>query len=465
MPNTPIIPTNITVHLGRPQDAAQNITLPFPEYIKNVASSEIYPTWPESAIRANIYAQISYTLNRVYTEFYRSQGYPFDITSSTAYDQSFVYGREIFDNISQIVDEIFNSYIRRQGSVAPLFSAYCDGVEVSCGGLSQWGTVSLARAGLTPYEILQNYYGDDIDIVSGVPVGNVNNSAPAVPLQLGQANPNVELVQTRLNRISRNYPAIPKISPVDGFFGSSTEDAVLAFQRIFGLTQDGIVGSSTWYRILYIYNGVKRLSELNAEGLSLSEVSSQYPSLLSLGSSGDGVRYLQYYLDYIANFVPTVSSVAVDGFFGEETQRSVISFQNTYSLTPDGVVGELTWNTIYNVYLGLVSSLPLSYTEGLTVPFPGKILTLGSEGEDVLLLQEYLRYLAGAYPQIPMIEADGVFGESTQNAVIAFQDLFGIDLIRGSVGLLTWNAITSAYDDVYNGNLASQGQYPGAPIS
>ncbi|MBP3437669.1 MAG: peptidoglycan-binding protein [Clostridia bacterium] len=465
MPNTPIIPTNITVHLGRPQDAAQNITLPFPEYIKNVASSEIYPTWPESAIRANIYAQISYTLNRVYTEFYRSQGYPFDITSSTAYDQSFVYGREIFDNISQIVDEIFNSYIRRQGSVAPLFSAYCDGVEVSCGGLSQWGTVSLARAGLTPYEILQNYYGDDIDIVSGVPVGNVNDSAPAVPLQLGQANPNVELVQTRLNRISRNYPAIPKISPVDGFFGSSTEDAVLAFQRIFGLTQDGIVGSSTWYRILYIYNGVKRLSELNAEGLSLSEVSSQYPSLLSLGSSGDGVRYLQYYLDYIANFVPTVSSVAVDGFFGEETQRSVISFQNTYSLTPDGVVGELTWNTIYNVYLGLVSSLPLSYTEGLTVPFPGKILTLGSEGEDVLLLQEYLRYLAGAYPQIPMIEADGVFGESTQNAVIAFQDLFGIDLIRGSVGLLTWNAITSAYDDVYNGNLASQGQYPGAPIS
>ena len=152
----PIIPENITVHLGRPSASAQNVTLPFPEYIKNVASSEIYPTWPESAIRANIYAQISYALNRIYTEFYRSQGYDFDITNSTANDQSFIYGRDIFENISLIVDDIFDSYVRRQGSIEPLFTAYCDGIEVQCNGLSQWGTVTLAERGLTPYQILTN---------------------------------------------------------------------------------------------------------------------------------------------------------------------------------------------------------------------------------------------------------------------------------------------------------------------
>lgn len=465
MPSVPIIPESITVHLGRPTEAAENVTVSFPDYIKNVASSEIYPTWPESAIRANIYAQISYALNRVYTEFYRSQGYDFDITSSTAYDQSFVYGREIFDNISKTVDDIFNSYVRRQGSVAPLFTAYCDGVEVSCSGLSQWGSVSLARAGQTPFEILQSYYGEDIELVEGVPVGNASDSAPAVPLRVGQVNPNVELVQTRLNRIARNYPAIPKIAPVNAAFGASTEDAVKAFQRIFGLTEDGIVGPATWYRILYVYNGVKRLSELNAEGLSLEEVSSQYPSMLSLGDTGSGVFYLQYYLSYIADFVPTVPTVTVDGIFGEETAAAVRAFQRTYGLSVDGVVGELTWNAIYNVYSGLVSSIPLSYTEGLTVPFPGTLLSLGAQGEDVRLLQEYLRFISEAYPQIPSVTSDGFFGEETERAVIAFQDLFGIDLIRGSVGGLTWNAITSVYDDVYNGRLASEGQYPGAPIS
>ena len=151
----PVIPENITVHLGRPTESARNVTVPFADYIKNVASSEIYPTWPENALRANILAQISFTLNRIYTEYYRSRGYDFDITNSTAFDQSFVYGRDIFENISQIVDEIFNEYIRRSGSVEPLFAVYCDGINVQCNGVSQWGSVELANQGLTPYEILQ----------------------------------------------------------------------------------------------------------------------------------------------------------------------------------------------------------------------------------------------------------------------------------------------------------------------
>lgn len=465
MPLTPTIPALITVHLGAPNAPAQNVTLPFADYIKNVASSEIYPTWPDSAIRANIYAQISYALNRVYTGYYRSQGYDFDITNSTAFDQSFVYGRDIFENISATVDDIFDSYLRRQGSVEPLFAAYCDGVEVNCEGLSQWGTVTLANDGLLPYEILQVYYGDNIDIVTDVPVGGGANSAPAIPLREGQINPNVELVQTRLNRISRNYPAIPKIYPTDGVFGPSTTAAVKKFQEVFGLTPDGVVGTATWYRILYIYNGIKRLSELNSEGLRLEEISTQYPFVLREGSEGTGVLVLQYYLTYISRFVPTVSPTAIDGVFGADTARAVRAFQGSYGLTADGVVGEETWARIYDVYRGLVASIPLEYREGVTVPFAGEALTLGSEGAEVKLLQEYLNYIARTYTAIPTVTADGVYGPATQAAVTAFQELFAVPGGRGVVTAVTWNAIVSVYEDLYAGGIAAPGQYPGYTIN
>ena len=244
MPNVPTIPESVTVHLGRPDQAAPNVTVSFPDYVKNVASSEIYPTWPEEAIKANILAQISFALNRIYTEYYRSRGYDFDVTSSTAADQSFVYGREIYGNISETVDEIFNSYVRRRGNVEPLFAVYCDGIEVTCDGLSQWGSVPLAKEGLTAMEILKTYFGEDIELVTDVPVGS-SGSAPPVPLREGAAGPYVETLQTRLNRISANYPLIPKIYPVNGFFGQTTENAVKAFQSAFDLTPDGIVGPAT----------------------------------------------------------------------------------------------------------------------------------------------------------------------------------------------------------------------------
>ena len=316
MPNLPYIPAEITVHLGAPDEAAQNVTVPFVDYIKNVASSEVYPTWPESALRANIYAQISFALNRIYTEYYRSRGYDFDITNSTAYDQSFFYGRDIFGNVSDIVDEIFNSYLVRQGFIEPLFAQYCDGDRVTCPGLSQWGSLSLAEQGYTPYQILTYYYGDDIDIVKTDDVRGIEGSVPAVPLLRGSSGPDVQTIQNRLNRIATNYPAIPKISPVNGVFGESTEESVRAFQRVFGLAEDGIIGEATWYAIQRIWNAVKRLSELYSEGLTLSDVSSQYPSRLALGSTGQGVEVLQYYLRYVAGFLATVPSVEVDGVFG-----------------------------------------------------------------------------------------------------------------------------------------------------
>ena len=296
MPNLPTIPEYITVHLGAPDSPAQNITVPFTEYIANAASSEIYPTWPESAIRANIYAQTSFALNRIYTEFYRSRGYDFDITNSTAYDQSFVRGRNIFENIERIVDEIFNSYIRRRGNIEPLFAAYCDGVEVQCNGLSQWGSVSLAEEGYTPYEILQYYYGNDIDIISNAVVEGSSVSAPQFPLSVGTSGDRVRILQLRLNRISDNYPSIPKVATIDGIFAEDTEAAVVRFQEIFGLSPDGIVGNSTWYAVNRIYNAVKRLNELDSEGIRLEEVTKQYPGALSFGSRGLGVRNLQYFL-------------------------------------------------------------------------------------------------------------------------------------------------------------------------
>ena len=239
--NIPFIPETITVHLGPPNSDAPNVTVPFIDYVTNVASSEIYPTWPESAIRANIYAQISFALNRVYTEFYRARGYDFDITNSTASDQYFVNNRDYFENISEIASEIFNSYIVRQGSVEPLFAQYCDGVRVSCNGLSQWGSVELANQGYTPYEILQYYYGNDINIVRDAPIMNVSSSSPATPLRLGSGGNEVRTLQLRLNRISDNYPSIPKIASPDGVFSFDTENAVKRFQEIFGLTPDGIV--------------------------------------------------------------------------------------------------------------------------------------------------------------------------------------------------------------------------------
>ena len=460
----PTIPETITVHLGPPGSDAQNITVPFVDYIKNVASSEIYPTWPESAIRANIYAQISFALNRIYTEYYRSRGYDFDITNTTQNDQYFVPGRDYFENISRIVDEIFDSYIRRQGVVEPLFAQYCDGVQTQCPGLSQWGTVTLAEQGQIPYEILQHYYGDNIDIVTDVPLTAPDTSVPSVPLRLGMAGDDVRVLQIRLNRISKNYPAIPKISPVDGYFGGETEEAVREYQRIFNLTPDGVVGRATWYSILRIYNSVKKIAELNSEGITLEEVSRQFPEVLQKGSEGTGVRLLQYFLSYIAAFVPTVQPTGIDGFFGPATTQSVRSFQQNYSLPVTGIVDEATWYAIYNAYQGLIASIPPQFMEGTTVPYPGFALRVGTENEYVTVLQEYLNYIGKTYTQIPYVPVTGYFGALTYNAVSAFQRLFGLEE-DGVADVETWNAIAEVYEDLYSGSTTTPGQYPGYTIT
>ncbi len=459
----PVIPETITVHLGAPDEPAANVTLPFINYIMNVASSEIYPTWPEEAIRANIYAQISYALNRVYTEYYRSRGYDFDITNSTQYDQYFVNGREIFENIQQIVGDIFNDYIRRQGSVEPLFAQYCNGTTVTCNGLSQWGSVDLAQAGYTPYRILTNYYGNDIDIVQNAPVGGSTVSAPTTPLQLDSAGGEVRQLQIRLNRISDNYPSIPKIRYPNGIFGFDTEEAVRAFQRIFNLTDDGIVGNATWYAIQRIYVAVKRLNSLNSEGLNFNEVDRQFPSTLSLGDQNTGVSLLQYYLDYLSTYYDTIPPVTVDGIYGESTRNAVYAAQSTFGLPVDGVVGRETWNTIVDTYYGIVRQIPVSYTEGNTIPFGGTVLRQGSESESVRVLQEYLDFISDYFPEVPGVTPTGYYGPRTEASVRAFQEVVGLP-VSGIVNAVTWGAITDLYSDLFIGSRLSEGQFPGFEV-
>lgn len=461
----PTIPERVVVHLGAPTEDAANVTVNFIDYIKNVASSEIYPTWPQEALRANILAQISVVLNRIYTEYYRSRGYNFDITSSTAFDQSFVYQRDIFENVAEIVDEIFDSYIRRSGNIEPLFAAFCDGVEVQCNGLSQWGSVELANRGLSAAEILRSYYGQDIEIIENAPIQDATSSAPPVPLREGDTGRDVELVQRRLNRISVNFPGIPKIYPADGLFDKSTTDAVKEFQRVFGLTEDGLVGKNTWYSIQSVYNAVKRLYELNSEGLKLSDLSTEYPSELSEGSEGEGVLVLQYYLSYIANFVPTVLAVAIDGSFGPSTRSAVISFQKTYGLAQTGIVNRAVWNKIQEIYYSQVQKIPYIFNEGEIVPYPGRILREGLEGNDVRVIQEYLSFISQKNPDIPSITPDGVYGPATEAAVRAFEESYGLSNTNGRVNATVWDAIVSVYEDLYAGELVNTDQFPGYPIS
>ena len=285
MNDTPYIPSSITVHLGPPGANAENVTVSFRDYIKNVASSEIYPTWDDAALRANILAQISFALNKIYLEYYPSRGYDFDITNSTAYDQKYIQGRDIFENISLLVDELFQSYIRRTGTIEPLSTSFCNGTTVTCDGMSQWGSQELARQGYSYLDILKYYYGDDIEIVTNAPVRELSPSYPGTPLRLGSSGEAVLAVQGALNRISRNYPAIPKIYPVDGLFGPGTEDAVKVFQRIFNLNPDGVVGSATWYQLVSIYVAVTRLAELRSEGQRYRTGSYYIPGALSLGST------------------------------------------------------------------------------------------------------------------------------------------------------------------------------------
>ena len=462
---TPYVPSYITVHLGTPSSDAQNVTLSFPDYIKNVASSEIYPTWDESAIYANIYAQISFALNRVYLEHYPSQGYSFNITNSTAFDQAFTPGRNIFENIDQIVDTIFNDYIRRIGFAEPLAAIYCNGTTATCNGLSQWGSESLAQQGYGSIDILKYYYGNNIELVQEAPVMGLKSSYPGFPLQKGSVGDYVVVVQRTLNRVSQNYPAIPKVSPKDGIFGDGTERSVRIFQEIFNLTPDGVVGRATWYRLAYLYVAVNKLGELESEGQRLFGINLTYPDAISEGNRGEKVFILQYFLSVLSEFYDYIPSVDIDGMFGPETKRSVIAFQQSKNLPQDGIVGDVTWNEIYRDFRGIVTTV---FEGGATnqrfIPFSGTTLRLGSTGEEVTTLQQYLNNIAAIDQNISPVNVTGTFDEATRNAVLEYQKQYGLSE-TGTVDRTTWNSIGGTYLDVISADTPQPTQFPGYTLS
>lgn len=259
-----VVPETIVVHDGAPSDStARNYYVSYTDYIKNVASSEIYATWPESTITANILAIMSFTLNRVYTEWYRNKGYDFTITSSTAYDHKWIYGRNIFDSISRIVDEIFDQYLARPGVKQPILTQYCDGKRVTCPNwMSQWGSKMLGDQGYSPIEIIRNYYGSSMYVNTAEQISGIPSSWPGYNLTIGSSGDKVRQMQEQLNRIAEVYTAIPVIA-ADGIFGNDTRNAVIEFQNIFGLPKTGIVDFKTWYKISQIYVGITRIAELN----------------------------------------------------------------------------------------------------------------------------------------------------------------------------------------------------------
>lgn len=447
----PYIPQTITVHLGAPDAPAENVTVPFIDYVKNVASGEIYPTWPEESLRANIYAIVTFALNRIYTEWYPSKGYDFNITSTTAFDQSYVKNREVFENISVIVDEIFNDYIVRGGEIQPLFAQFCNGTTSTCSGLSQWGTVDLANQGYTPYSILQYYYGDNINLIENAAVQNIEESYPGSPLTVGDAGNDVKIFQQQLNRISQNYPAIPKINITTGIFDNQTREAVEKFQQIFNLTANGTVDKSTWYKIKEIYNGVKRLGELISEGLTSDEVQTQYSNELSSGMSGYDVLSAQYYLNVIAYFNPNLNIFPLSGIFDTDTLNAVNAFQNEYGITQTGTINRETWDKMISVYDNILATLPENYQGQAAKLYPGYFLTPGEQSENVRDLQTYLSVIAQNDSRIPVVAIDGIYGNETRDAVYTFQALNNLPP-TGSVGPATWAKIANQYDNIVLGS-------------
>ena len=258
-----VIPEYVVVHDGAPTNtSARNYYVRYRDYIKNVASSEIYATWPDDTIRANVLAIMSFTLNRVYTEWYRNKGYDFTITSSTAFDHKWIYGRNIFESISRIVDEIFDNYLSRPGVRQPILTQYCDGQKVQCPGwMTQWGSKYLGDQGYSAIEILRNFYGDNMYINSAEEISGIPASWPGNPLDIGSSGPKVRQIQEQLNAIARSYPTLPKIT-ADGIYGEATQNAVREFQKVFGLPVTGVVDYPTWYEIQEIYVGVTRIAEL-----------------------------------------------------------------------------------------------------------------------------------------------------------------------------------------------------------
>ena len=412
------------------------------------------PAWPEQALRANILAQISLALNRIWTEWYPSRGYNFNITGSPAVDQAFTEGRTVYAVMERLTAELFSTYVRRTGDAEPYFTEYCDGKLVTCKGMKQWGTVDRANEGKTALQILRYYYGNDVNLVTTNNIAAIPESYPGSPLRLGSTGTSVRIIQRQLDRIAKDYPAFGKPT-VNGTFDAATESSVKAFQKYFSLTADGVVGRATWYKISYIYVSVKELAQLTSEGESWAGTvtGGVWPGVvLRRGDTGAYVELVQFWLSTLAEFDTAIPDLTVDGNFGAGTERSVKAFQSENGLTADGVVGQVTWDALYGAWVDVQSDM------GGTA-YPGTALRTGSKGNDVRLVQFWLRIAADNYSTLQTVTVDGNFGSGTAAAVKAFQSLFGLTA-DGIVGRATWFKLNEVGIAVAN-KLVDPGVEPG----
>ena len=452
--------------------------------------------WPEQALRANIHCQISLALNRIYTEWYPSKGYSFNITNSTSYDQYYVHGRTVFDVMVRLTDDIFNTYIRKTGTVNPYYAEYCDGKSVTCPGLKQWGTLTLANQGRSALSILKYYYGSNIEIIRTNNIQSIPQSYPGSPLRQGSTGAAVFTLQRQLNRITKDYPFLglltvdgivglttwtelydqfrsiqsdngtPNAYPgtalrqgssgqnvrlvqfwlkiartvysslsnvtVDGIFGSSTAAAVRRFQTYFGLTSDGVVGRTTWNKLYEVYNDIANRL------LSPSLRPGEYPGVLRNGSTGTAVRELQFYLYLMSAYQSSIPSVSIDGRFGAATEAAVRAYQRFAGLTVDGIVGRKTWDSLYGKASALRSSGPVVTLKRL--PYPGTPLTVGTDSSAVLYYTLLLQRIAYYYDSVASPALSSQYTQETADATASAQELLGLPA-TGAADAETWTSV------------------------
>ena len=433
----PVVPRNIVVHLGKPSESARNITVSFTDYISNVASSELYPTWPKASLTANIYAIISFTMNRIYNEWYRSKGYSFDITSSPMYDQAFVENRSTYENINNIVEEIFNNYVVKGKGIEPYFTTYCDGRNTTCSGLSQWGSVSLANSGKNYLDILKYYYGNDISIKYDAEVSDNTMGYPGYVVSFGSAGNPVLAIQRDLRRIRKNYPAIPDISNTLGIYDQETVNAVKKFQEIFSLPITGSVDKATWYKIKYVYTSVKKLSDLYSEGLSIDEATFLYEDELNYGDTGIEVEYIHYFLDAIAFLDPDIPRLKTNSIYNDNSITMVKAFQKKYGLPVTGIFTYRDWKVLKDIYDKILKNLNSDYVNDL---YPDYFLVRGTTGNDVVRFQRFLLDICRYDHSIPGVRVNGNFDELTEKSVLKLQRDYGFEE-NGIVGPLLWRKV------------------------
>ena len=398
--------------------------------------------WPEQALRANIHCQISLALNRIYTEWYPSKGYSFNITNSTSYDQYYVHGRTVFDVMVRLTDDIFNTYIRKTGTVNPYYAEYCDGKSVTCPGLKQWGTLTLANQGRSALSILKYYYGSNIEIIRTNNIQSIPQSYPGSPIRQGDSGTAVFTLQRQLNRITKDYPFLGLLT-VDGIFGRKMTETVKKFQKQFNLTADGVVGRSTWYKISYIYVSVKDLAELTSEGETFSGTLPDGSwnfgsSVLKQGSTGSEVEQMQFWLSTLAQYESSIPSVTVDGVYGSGTAAAVRAFQRLYGLTVDGIVGRKTWDSLYGKASALRSSGPVVTLKRL--PYPGTPLTVGTDSSAVLYYTLLLQRIAYYYDSVASPALSRQYTQETADATASAQELLGLPA-TGVADAETWTAV------------------------